>query len=115
MLRDGSMSRHLLIPALAGFILLGMGQAAKAQDIITVGELIQHCKANSTICAQDFGSSSISMAFLWGGNCIPAKQVRQQTQLAVLRWLVVHPELAAEDAPDGIADAVTALWPCGTP
>ena len=54
------------------------------------------------------------MAFLWGANCIPAKLVRQQTQIAVLRWLAKHGELAQEDAPDGIADAVDALWPCGS-
>jgi hypothetical protein len=109
------MPRCVSVAALAGFILLGMGQGTMAQDMMTVGELIQHCRANSTLCAQDFGSTSISMAFLWGGNCIPAKQVRQQTDMAVLHWLVAHPELAGEDAPDGIADAVAALWPCGSP
>ena len=108
------MLRRLSTAALAGCILLGMAQRSVAQDIMTVGELLQHCRSNSTLCARDFGSSSISMAFLWGGNCIPAKLVRQQTEIAILRWLVVHPELAQEDAPDGIADAVTALWPCGS-
>lgn len=100
---------------LTGCILLGMGQRTMAQDMMTVGELLQHCRATSTRCAQDFQSSSISMAFLWGGNCIPAKLVRQQIDMAVLRWLVAHPELAQEDAPDGIADAVTTLWPCAAP
>jgi hypothetical protein len=34
--------------------------------------------------------------------------------MAVLRWLLKHPELANEDAADGIADAVSDLWPCGS-
>jgi len=94
---------------------LGMGAAvrpAHAQDMMTVGELVHHCKTDSNQCGQDFGTTQISMAFLWGGSCIPAKQVRQQTEIAVLRWLVKHPELNNEDAADGIADAVAELWPC---
>ena len=109
------MSRRLLIATLAGFTLATAGLPVAAQDMLTVGQLLQHCHANSTVCAQDFGSSSISMAFLWGGNCIPPKLVRQQVDIAVLRWLVAHPELAGEDAPDGIADAVAELWPCAAP
>ena len=108
------MPRHLAVAALAGCILLGIGQRTAAQGMMTVGQLLQHCRANSTLCAQDFGSTSISMAFLWGGNCIPAKLVRQQTEIAVLRWLAKRPELAEEDAPNGIADAVTSLWPCAS-
>jgi hypothetical protein len=83
-----------------------------AQDMMTVGELVHHCQTNSTQCGQDFSTTQISMAFLWGGTCIPPKQVRQQTEIAVLRWLIKHPELANEDAADGIADAVSELWPC---
>ena len=94
-------------------ILAGLVSPVRAQDMITVGQLLHHCQTDSTQCGQDFGTTQISMAFLWGGNCIPAKQVRQQTEIAVLRWLVKHPELANEDAADGIADAVTELWPCG--
>ena len=85
---------------------------AAAQDMISVGELVHHYQTSSTQCGQDFSTTQISMAFLWGGNCIPPKQVRQQTEIAVLRWLVHHPELANEDAADGIADAVGELWPC---
>jgi hypothetical protein len=104
-----------------GFVILALGLSAlacrvlpaQAQDMITVGQLLHHCQTDSTQCGQDFGTTQVSMAFLWGGNCIPAKQVRQQTELAVLRWLIRHPELANEDAADGIADAVTELWPCG--
>ena len=113
--RDESMSRRLLFAGLAILTLTIIGRPAAAQDMLTVGELLQHCHANSTVCAQDFGSSSISMAFLWGGNCIPPKLVRQQVDIAILRWLIAHPELAGEDAPDGIADAVAGLWPCATP
>lgn len=94
-------------------ILAGLVSPARAQDMMTVGELLHHCQTDSTQCGQDFGTTQISMAFLWGGNCIPPKQVRQQTEIAVLRWLIKHPELANEDAADGIADAVTELWPCG--
>lgn len=94
---------------LGGAILL---QPAAAQDMMTVGQLVHHCQTDSTQCGQDFGTTQISMAFLWGGNCIPPKLVRQQTEIAVLRWLIKHPELANEDAADGIADAVAELWPC---
>ncbi len=83
-----------------------------AQDILTVGQFVQICKTNGTQCAQTFDSTQISMAFLWGGHCIPANMVRQQTEIAILRWLIKHPELNNEDAPDGVADAVTSLWPC---
>jgi hypothetical protein len=96
-------------------VLVGVSASARAQDFMTVGQLLHHCQTDSTQCGQDFGTTQISMAFLWGGNCIPAKLVRQQTQMAVLRWLIKHPELANEDAADGIADAVTDLWPCATP
>jgi Ssp1 endopeptidase immunity protein Rap1a len=109
------MGEGLAIAALAGFLLLAPMQRAAADDMMTVGQLLQDCHTNSTVCAQDFGSSAINMAFLWGGNCIPAKLTRQQTDMAVLRWLSAHQDIAQEDAPDGIADAVGALWPCGSP
>jgi hypothetical protein len=96
----------------AALTLLAATPRAGAQDMLTVSELLHHCQADSTQCGQDFNTTEISMAFLWGGNCIPANQVRQKTEIAVLRWLVQHPELGNEDAPDGIADAVTTLWPC---
>jgi hypothetical protein len=108
------MRKGVAIIVLAGSFLVGIGQRAEADEMMTVGELLKYCHASSTLCAQAFSSNPISMAFLWGGNCIPAKLVRQQTQIAALRWLSRHPELAQEDAPDGIADAVTALWPCGS-
>jgi hypothetical protein len=108
------MRKGMAIVALAGFILWGMEQETAAQDMLTVGDLLKHCHANSTLCNQDFSYNSISMAFLWGGNCIPANLVRQQKEIAVLRWLSKHQELAQEDAPDGVADAVTALWPCAS-
>ena len=92
--------------------LLTAAPAAMAQDMLTVGQMVQICKTNGNQCAQTFNTTEISMAFLWGGNCIPANMVRQQTELAVLRWLIKHPELNNEDAPDGVADAVTSLWPC---
>ena len=107
------MRTGIAIMAIGLSILAGSIVPARAQDMITVGELLHHCQTDSTQCGQDFRSTQVSMAFLWGGNCIPAKQVRQQTELAVLRWLIRHPELANEDAADGIADAVTELWPCG--
>src|SRR5712692_11695773 len=105
------MRKGIAIIALAGSILAAMGQPTDADDMLTVGELLKHCHTNSTLCGQDFSYNAINMAFLWGGNCIPANLARQQKQLAVLRWLSKHQELAQEDAPDGVADAVTALWP----
>ena len=105
------MRRFIALGVLAFALLFGLAPA-KAQEMLSVAELLGHCRTNSTVCAQDFGSSSISLAFLWGGNCIPANLSRQQKTMAVLRWLVAHPDLAQEGAPDGVADAVTALWPC---
>jgi hypothetical protein len=110
-LREAAFMRAGFATIVVGLMVLA-SVPAKAQDFITVGELLHHCQTSSTQCGQDFGTTQVSMAFLWGGNCIPAKQVRQQTQMAVLRWLLKHPELANEDAADGIADAVSDLWPC---
>jgi hypothetical protein len=111
---DRRMRKAIAIVALAGSILLGLEQPTAAQDMFTVGELLKDCRTNSTLCNQDFSYNSISMAFLWGGNCVPAKLVRQQKEIAVLRWLSKHQEIAQEDAPDGVADAVSALWPCAS-
>lgn len=108
------MRKGFAIAILCGSVLLTLGHEAAADDIITVAELLNDCHANATVCAQDFSSESISMAFLWGGNCVPTKMTRQQTEISVLRWLSANQALAQEDAPDGIADAVTALWPCGS-
>jgi hypothetical protein len=109
------MRKGFAIAALAGIILCAPVHRAMADDMLTVGDLLRDCHANSTICAQDFANDAINLAFLWGGNCIPAKFTRQQTRMAVLRWLSANQDLAQEDAPDGIADAVTELWPCGSP
>jgi Ssp1 endopeptidase immunity protein Rap1a len=107
-----NMRSGLAAVVMAAIGLLATVSGAAAQDMLTVGQMVQICKTNGDQCAQTFNSTQISMAFLWGGNCIPANMVRQQTELAVLRWLIKHPELNNEDAPDGVADAVTSLWPC---
>ncbi len=109
------MRKGFALAVLAGSLLLAPGHRTVADEMMTVGDLLRDCHTSSTVCAQDFSSSAINMAFLWGGNCIPAKLTRQQTDMAVLRWLSAHQYLAQEDAPDGIADAVTELWPCGSP
>jgi hypothetical protein len=106
------MRSGLAAVVMAAIGLLTTVSGVAGQDMLTVGQMVQICKTNGTQCAQTFNSTQISMAFLWGGNCIPANMVRQQTELAVLRWLIKHPELNNEDAPDGVADAVTSLWPC---
>ncbi len=108
----GCGSRAGLAALLTTAIALSPAAPVMAQEMLTVGQLVAICKANGTRCAQSFNTTEISMAFLWGGHCIPANQVRQQTEIAILRWLIRHPEINEEDAPDGVADAVTALWPC---
>ena len=109
------MRRIFAVAALSASLLMGLGHRAAADDMLTVGDLLQYCHASTELCGQAFSGSAINMAFLWGGNCIPANVTRQQTRMAVLRWLSGHRDLVQEDAPDGIADAVSALWPCGTP
>ncbi len=107
------MKRALVLAMMAGF---AASSAATAQEILTVGNLLADCKKSGTLCSQDLSTNEISMAFLWGGNCIPTELTQQQRYIAVLRWLAAHPDLAREDAPNGVADAVTELWPCaGTP
>jgi hypothetical protein len=106
------MRKSIAVSVLVGLLLFALARPGRAQDMLSVGELLNHCRSNSTLCAQDFGTSSISMAYLWAGNCIPTKLSRQQKTMAVLRWLAARPELAQEDAPDGVADAVTTMWPC---
>jgi hypothetical protein len=107
--------RRILAPALLlGLAAAAAGASAAAQDILTVGGLLADCKKSGALCAQDLSSNEVSMAFLWGGNCIPAQLTQQQRYVAVLRWLAAHPDLAREDAPNGIADAVTDLWPCAS-
>jgi hypothetical protein len=100
------------ILALVGLI-AGYSSWSEAGDAITVGDLLAACHKSADLCGQAWSDESVNMAYLWA-NCIPSNLTMIQKDKAVLRWLVVHPDLSREDAGDGVADAAVALWPCGS-
>jgi len=104
----------LLAGLVLGFVSAAGIRIAHAQDAITVGQLLEACHKDAQLCGQAFSDNSVSMAYLWAGNCIPSNLTMRDKDLAVLRWLSAHPDLAQEDAGDGVADAAVALWPCAS-
>jgi hypothetical protein len=109
--RPGRLPLMLL---LLGTLTAGGAHFAAAQEAITVGQLLAACKKSAQLCGQALSDNSVSMAYLWAGNCIPSNLTMRDKDLAVLRWLSARPDLAQEDAGDGVADAAVALWPCAS-
>ncbi len=112
--RRSRAARVLLAGLVLGLVSAGGTRIAHAQDAITVVQLLEACHKSAQLCGQALSDNSVSMAYLWAGNCIPSNLTMRDKDLAVLRWLSAHPDLAQEDAGDGVADAAVALWPCAS-